>query len=95
MRKFGKFLFGVVSAAAVVGGAVYFIKNVMSKDEDELMDFDDDFEDDLLDDFDDDFDMTEDAAEATEDREYVTLNLDTTEVKEAESEQAFDAESEN
>ena len=92
MKKFGKFLFGVVSAAAVVGGAVYFLKNVLSKDEDELMEFEDDFEDDLLDYFDDDFDMTEDVAE---DREYVTLNLDATEVKEAESEQAFDAESEN
>lgn len=87
MKKFGKFLFGVVSAAAVVGGAVYFLKNIVSKDEDGLDDFDDDFEDDLLDDFDDDFDVAED-------REYVTLNLDA-EVKEAESEQAFDAESEN
>ncbi|MBQ3061647.1 MAG: hypothetical protein IJD02_04320 [Lachnospiraceae bacterium] len=91
MKKFGKFLFGVVSAAAVVGGAVYFLKNIVSKDEDGLDDFDDDFEDDLLDDFDDDFDVAEDVAE---DREYVTLNLDA-EVKEAESEQAFDAESEN
>lgn len=91
MKKLGKFLFGVVSAAAVVGGAVYFVKNVLCKDEDELVDFEDDFEDDLMDDFDDDFDMTGEA----EDREYVTLNVDAAETKEVESEQAFDANSEN
>lgn len=91
MKKFGKFLFGLVSAAAVVGGAVYFLKNIIDKNDDELQDFEDDFEDDLLDDFDDDFDVAEDV----EDREYVTLNLDATEAKEVESEQAFDAEQEN
>ncbi len=96
MKKFGKFLFGVISAAAVVGGAVYFLKNIVSKDEDDLKDFEDDFEDDLLEDFEDDFDEEYDEQPVgTEEREYVTLNIDSSQVKEAESEQAFDGEAQD
>lgn len=77
MKKFGKFLFTTVSIAALVGGAVYLVKNVFNKDKDEdFDDFDDDF---------DDFDL-DDEEDTTEEREYVTLNIDTPEESEEVSE---------
>lgn len=71
MKKFGKFLFTTVSLAALAGGAVYFVKNVLNKESnDDFDDFDDDF---------DDFDLDDEEDEIDEDinsnREYVTINI--------------------
>lgn len=79
MKKFGKFLLTTLSIAACVGGAYYFVKNILNKDADD--DFDD-FEDDF-DDFDLDEEETEDTGKAAEDdRGYVTLNFSETEKEE-------------
>lgn len=72
MKKFGKFVFTTVSLAAVIGGAVYFVKNVLNKNsDDDFEDFDDDF---------DDFDLNEDETETSTEpsREYVTININET-----------------
>ena len=69
MKKNGKFVFGLLSAAAVAGGAYYFVKNFLNKDsEDDFDDFDDDFED-------VDFDDDDNTDVPSEGREYVTLNM--------------------
>ncbi|SHM75142.1 hypothetical protein SAMN02746066_03144 [Anaerosporobacter mobilis DSM 15930] len=70
MKKFGKFIAGTLSLAALVGGAFYFFKNVVNKDStDDFDDFDDDF-DDIED------DDTEDSDESeTDTRGYVTLTM--------------------
>lgn len=63
MKKFLKFLLGLTAVAAATGGILYFLKNVLMKDY--LDDYDDD-------DFDNDLYEEED-----EDRDYVTLNPET------------------
>jgi hypothetical protein len=64
MKKFGKFVFAVLSTAAFAASAYYLLKNVIYKDSsDEFDDFDDEF---------DDFYFDDDSSEG---REYVTLNL--------------------
>ena len=69
MKKFGKFIFTTLSIAAFIGGAFYFVKNVLNKKaDDDFDDFDDDF-----DDFNLEEDEDEDIIEA--DRGYVTLNI--------------------
>ena len=69
MKKNSKFVFGLLSAAAVAGGAYYFVKNFLNKDsEDDFDDFDDDFED-------VDFDDDDNTDVPSEGREYVTLNM--------------------
>lgn len=73
MKKFGKFLFGTLSLAAIGGGLYCLYKNLVNKDADD--DFDD--FDDSMDDFD------EDGADADpENREYVSINITTEESKE-------------
>lgn len=63
MKKFLKFLLGLTAVAAATGGILYFLKNVLMKDY--LDDYDDDdFDNDLYD-------------EDDEDRDYVTLNPET------------------
>ena len=61
MKKFWKFVGGIVSMAAVAFGAYCVYKNVIAKkDDDDFDDFDDCFED----------ENTEDT-----DREYVSINI--------------------
>ncbi|MBO5197406.1 MAG: hypothetical protein J6B85_02640 [Lachnospiraceae bacterium] len=67
MKKFGKFLMYVVSAAAVVGGVLLVLKKFVFKDEADSDDFDD-FEDDM-----DELDDAEDDAADT--REYVSIKI--------------------
>ena len=83
MKKNSKFVFGLLSAAAVAGGAYYFVKNFLNKDsEDDFDDFEDDFED---------VDFDDDSTDVpSEGREYVTLNM-TSPVEETVSAQAEDA----
>ena len=69
MKKLGKLVFATLSVAACVGGAYYFVKNILNKNnEDDFEDFEDDF---------DDFDLEEgdDCDIKSEDRGYVTLNF--------------------
>lgn len=71
MKKFGKFMFAALSVAAFAGSAYYLVKNVINKDSsDEFDDFEDEF---------DDFDFNDegeaDTPAASENREYVILNL--------------------
>lgn len=65
MKKFGKFLLGVITIAAAGAGAYYAYKKFVEKAH---LDDEDDFEDDDLDDFDLDDDETPKAPE------YVTIN---------------------
>lgn len=62
MKKFFKFILGVGTVIAAIGGIMYFLKNVLMKDY--LDDFDDD-------DFDNDLYDEEDS----ENRDYVTINV--------------------
>lgn len=66
MKKVLKFLFGMMSLAAITGGAYYVYKNYICKDSS------DDFDD--LDDF-DDTDTDGDSMENAENREYVSIEL--------------------
>ena len=76
MKKNSKFVFGLLSVAAIAGGAYYYVKNILNKDSnDDFEDFEDDFED-----F--DFDEDEETTTPSEGREYVTLNITAPEVKE-------------
>lgn len=60
MKKFLKFLVGLVAIGGIIAGAIYFLRNVVMKDY--LDDYDDDdFDNDIYDEDDDD-------------REYVTIN---------------------
>lgn len=62
MKKFLKFVLGVGTAIAAIGGIMYFLKNVLMKDY--LDDFDDDdFDNDLYDE------------DNSENRDYVTINV--------------------
>ncbi|MEG2512602.1 MAG: hypothetical protein RSA52_05015 [Acetivibrio sp.] len=79
MKKFGKFVVTALSVAACVGGAYYFVKNILKKNNvDDFDDFDDDF---------DDMDSHEDTTSKTdtEDRGYVTLNFSEEASEEAKS----------
>ncbi len=66
MKKFFKFVAGVVSLGALACGAYYFCKKYVCK---ETPDEFDDLEDDL-----DDFDMT-DSSGSNDNREYVSINI--------------------
>lgn len=78
MKKFGKFLFGTITVASVVAGAYYLYKNYIKKDtSDDFDDFEDDFEDFDTDEEDDDKDS----------REYVSINITSTEGKADETEE--------
>lgn len=70
MKKFLKFILGVGTVIAAIGGIMYFLKNVLMKDY--LDDFDDD-------DFDNDLYDEEDS----ENRDYVTINVPDKESKES------------
>ena len=70
MKKLLKFILGVGTAIAAIGGIMYFLKNVLMKDY--LDDFDDD-------DFDNDLYDEEDS----ENRDYVTINVPDKDSKEA------------
>jgi hypothetical protein len=65
MKKFGKFVFTLLSVGAFAASAYYLLKNVIYKDYDEFDDFDDEF---------DDFYFDEEGS-AQDGREYVTLNM--------------------
>lgn len=85
MKKNGKLVFGLLSAAAVAGGAYYFVKKFLNKDsEDDFDDFEDNFE--VF-----DFDDEDETNVSSENREYVTLNMAsaTEEDVPAEKENAF------
>lgn len=70
MKKFAKFIFTTLSIAACVGGAYYFVKNILNKNtKDDFDSFEDDF-----DVFDCDEDKEEDSV-PSDDRGYVTLNF--------------------
>lgn len=74
MKKFIKFAAGAAALAGAVCGVLYFMQkvlgvNIFKKDNDDIDDFDDDFDD--IDDFDDDSDNDD-----SEEREYVTLDLE-------------------
>ena len=44
MKKFSKFIFATLSVAAFAGGAYYFVKNILNKNNsDDFDDFEDDF----------------------------------------------------
>lgn len=86
MKKFFKTLFTVASAAAVIGGVYYCIKNYIL--DDDLSDFDDDLSD-LNDDF--DFDEDDDFSPEKDSKEYVTLDLSSA-AQEAEDSAKEDAE---
>lgn len=73
MKKFVKFAAGAAALAGAVCGVLYFLQKVLGvdifkKDTDDIDDFDDDFDD--IDGFDDDSD------DDSEEREYVTLDLE-------------------
>ena len=89
MKKFGKFMFAALSAAAFAGSAYYLVKNVINKDSsDEFDDFEDEF---------DDFNFNDegeaDTPAAQENREYVTLNI-SKEEEAAPDEEASESEAE-
>lgn len=75
MKKFFKFVAGVVSLGALACGAYYFCKKYICK---ETPDEFDDLDDDL-----DDFDMT-DSSCSSDSREYVSINI-TSDLEEADS----------
>ena len=82
-KKFLKFILGVGTVIAAIGGIMYFLKNVLMKDY--LDDFDDD-------DFDNDLYDEEDS----ENRDYVTINVPDKESKEStDSSESSDPHSEN
>ena len=67
MKKFGKFIFGTLSVAALAAGAYYIYKKFIKKDSsDDFDEFEDDFED---------FDTEEVTDKDTEAREYVPINI--------------------
>lgn len=70
MKKFGKFVFGTISVAALSAGAYYVYKNFIKNDSSD--DFDE-FEDDI-DEF-DDLD-SEDVSDENSVREYVSIQMD-------------------
>ena len=81
MKKWGKGLFGLASAAGTIAGLIYYLKKKDSSEDDE---FEDEFED-------NDFDLDSDLKPVS-DREYVSLNASKGE-EEAENAEAKDAQS--
>lgn len=79
MKKFFKFLLGAATVIAAIGGVLYFLKNVLMKDYLEDYD-DDDFDNDLYDEDD------------VDNRDYVTINVPDSELKNAESDSEKTAE---
>ena len=74
MKKFFKFLLGVVATLATIGAALYFLKNILMKDYVDDYD-DDDFDNDLYEE-DDEADDFDDFPETPNDeRDYVTINM--------------------
>ncbi len=67
MKKVIKFVAGVAAVAGTICGAVYLLKKVFGVD---VLGKDEDFDDD----FDEDFDDIDD--EDSDDREYVTLDME-------------------
>ena len=67
MKKVIKFVAGAAAVAGTICGAVYLLKKVFGVD---VLGKDEDFDDD----FDEDFDEIDD--EDTDDREYVTLDME-------------------
>ena len=83
MKKFLKFILGVGTVIAAIGGIMYFLKIVLMNGY--LVDFDDD-------DFDNDLYDEEDS----ENRDYVTINVPDKESKEStDSSESSDPHSEN
>lgn len=76
MKKTGKILIGSLSLAAVVGGVIYYIKNMSNKEK--IDDDDYEFEDDFFEN--DDTDNKNDVK-----REYVTITKDCTELEDLET----------
>ena len=66
MKKFGKFLMFLISAAAVIGGVLLVLKKFVFKDE---------TEDDEFDEFEDDADEFDDTDDCTDSREYVSIKI--------------------
>lgn len=85
MKKVIKFVAGAAAVAGTVCGVVYLLKKVFGVD---VMGKDDDFDDD----FDEDFDDIDD--EDSDDREYVTLDMEKEENSGEETVQETDAEAE-
>lgn len=83
MKKFGKFLLGAASLAAVIGGVYSLYKKSLDK-ETAFDDFDDE---------DDDFDS--DIAADSENREYVSINISGNDKTEDESEYASEEASDD
>ncbi len=75
MKKFLKFLLGAGAVFAVIGGVLYFLKNILMKDY--LEDYDDD-----------DFDNDLYEEDENEDRDYVTINVPEGEPQTAQEEPA-------
>lgn len=83
MKKVIKFVAGAAAVAGTVCGAVYLLKKVFGVD---VMGKDEDFDDD----FDEDFDDIDD--EDSDDREYVTLDMEKEDSNGEETAQEEDAE---
>ena len=83
MKKVIKFVMGAAAVAGTVCGVLYLLKKVFRVD---VMGKDDDFDDD----FDEDFDDIDD--EDSDDREYVTLDMEEEENSEEEAAQEEDSE---
>ena len=67
--KFGKVLCTAVSAAAVVGGIAYVVKNILNKEEDDM-----DLEDVTVEEDDEQFEEIF-SDENKDEREYVSINI--------------------
>ena len=86
MKKFFKFMAGVISIGALACGAYYFCKKYICK---ETPDDFDDFDDDL-----DDYDTTEDTENAKDNREYVSINITSEQEAKEEPQEAKEEEKE-
>lgn len=77
MKRFGKFIFGTISLAALAGGVFYYLKTMADKRAaEDFEEFEDDFGDDFDDDFEDDLNnFQEKDNQDVDSREYVTINL--------------------
>lgn len=86
MKKFGKFIFGTLSAAAAVGGLYCLYKNSIKKNADE--DFDD---------FDDEMEEDDDETVSVdpENREYVSITITTEDAETDEAETAAEPAAES
>ena len=73
MKKFFKFLLGVVATLATIGAALYFLKNILMKDYVDDYD-DDDFDNDLYGEDEDSEDSDDFPETPNDERDYVTIN---------------------